>query len=107
MVSVFNMLSTRLPPKCTTCGGALKPDVVFCGESLPAAVLDEAVKETKACDLFLVVGSSLVVQPAAGLPAIAKRNGAMVVIINKDATPLDAMADMVIHSGASEVLGEL
>lgn len=107
MVSVFNMLSTRFPPKCTACGGALKPDVVFFGESLPAAVLDEAVKETKACDLFLVVGSSLVVQPAAGLPAMAKRNGAMVVIVNKDPTPLDAMADMVIHSRASEVLGEL
>lgn len=107
MVSVFSMLSTRLPPKCTVCGGALKPDVVFFGESLPAAVLNEAVKETRACDLFWVVGSSLLVQPAAGLPAMAKRNGAKVVIINKDPTPLDMIADMVIHCGASEVLGAL
>jgi NAD-dependent deacetylase len=107
MVSVFNMLTTRLPPKCTACGGSLKPDVVFFGESLPAAVLDEAVKETKACDLFLVVGSSLIVQPAAELPALAKRNGAKVAIVNKDPTPLDTMADMVIRSGASDVLGKL
>jgi NAD-dependent deacetylase len=107
MTAVFNMLSTRLPPKCAACGGALKPDVVFFGESLPTAVLDEAVKETKACDFFLVVGSSLVVQPAAELPAMAKRNGAKLVIVNKDPTPLDALADLTIHSGASEVLGEL
>jgi NAD-dependent deacetylase len=107
MATVFNMLSTQLPPKCVTCGGTLKPDVVFFGESLPPAVLDEAVKETKVCDLFLVVGSSLVVQPAAGLPAMAKRNGAKVVIVNKERTPLDGMADLVILSAASEVLGEL
>lgn len=104
MASVFKMLSTRLPPKCVACGGALKPDVVFFGESLSAAVLKAALKETEACDLFLVVGSSLVVQPAAGLPAMAKQNGAKVVIINKDPTPLDAMADLVINSYASEVL---
>lgn len=106
MAAVFDMLSIRLPPKCTACGGVLKPDVVFFGESLPAAVVDDAVKETSLCDLFLVVGSSLVVQPAASLPVMAKKNGAKVVIVNKEPTPLDALADLVIHSGASEVLGE-
>ena len=56
------------------------------------------------CDLFLVVGSSLLVQPAATLPAVAKQQGARLVIINKDATPLDSMADLVFHTSASEVL---
>ncbi|MFH0726008.1 MAG: NAD-dependent deacylase [Pseudomonadota bacterium] len=107
MTSVFTMLSTQLPPKCGECGGALRPGVVFFGESLPAAVLDEAVKETEACDLFLVVGSSLVVQPAAGLPVMAKRNRAKVVIVNREPTPLDTMADLVMHSTASDVLGAL
>lgn len=107
MDSVFAMLSTQLPPKCGACGGVLRPDVVFFGESLPVSVLDEAVRETEACDLFLVVGSSLVVQPAAGLPVIAKRNGARVVIVNEEPTPLDIMADLVMHSSASEVLGAL
>jgi NAD-dependent deacetylase len=107
MTSVFTMLSTQLPPKCGACGGALRPGVVFFGESLPAAVLDEAVKETEACDLFLVVGSSLVVQPASGLPVMAKRNRAKVVIVNREPTPLDTMADLVIHSTASEVLRAL
>lgn len=69
MEAVFDQLATRLPPVCTRCGGIIKPEVVFFGEALPAKVLEEAVQHAKNCDLFLVVGSSLVVQPAATLPA--------------------------------------
>ena len=65
---------------------------------------DEAITETRSCDLFLVVGSSLVVQPAASLPVMAKENGASLVIVNKDPTPLDRMADLVIHDSASSIL---
>lgn len=104
MDSVYAMLETHLPPTCSACNGMLKPEVVFFGESLPADVLSEAVRVTKACDLFLVVGSSLVVQPAAGLPVLAKQNGARLVIINKEPTPLDALADLVVHAGATEIL---
>lgn len=104
MDEVFGILAEQLPPVCPACRGPLKPDVVFFGESLSRDVLDRAVKASRDCDLFLVIGSSLVVQPAASLPTIAKQNGAVVIIINKDPTPLDGMADMVLHTGASTAL---
>ncbi len=68
MDAVYAQLADQLPPICPDCGGSLKPDVVFFGESLPGGVLEEAIAQTQACDLFLVVGSSLVVQPAAKAP---------------------------------------
>jgi NAD-dependent deacetylase len=105
MEAVYQLLETQLPPGCPACGGILKPDVVFFGESLPSGVLARAISESQACDLFLVVGSSLVVQPAASLPATARQHGARLVIINRDPTPLDPIADLVFHSSASEVLG--
>ena len=104
---IFRQLKTELPPKCLNCDGTLKPDVVFFGESLPLATLEEAIKVTNECDLFLAIGSSLVVQPAASLPMIAKEKGALLVIINKDPTPLDSIADIVFHSSASEILNKI
>jgi NAD-dependent deacetylase len=104
MEEIYDQLATELPPTCRACGGTLKPEVVFFGESLPRGVLDEASVEAKRCDLFLVVGSSLVVQPAASLPMMAKRHGADLVIVNKQPTPLDEMADLVFHNSASQVL---
>jgi len=101
---VFEMLDTRIPPVCTECGGVLKPGVVFFGEPLPSDVLTHAADEARNCGLFIVIGSSLVVQPAASLPVMAKENGARLVIINKDPTPLDRIADMVFHCGATEAL---
>lgn len=102
--AIYKKIESQLPPHCSKCNGVLKPDVVFFGESLPSTVLDEAITETRSCDLFLVVGSSLVVQPAASLPVMAKENGASLVIVNKDPTPLDRMADLVIHDSASSIL---
>jgi NAD-dependent deacetylase len=107
MDDVYGLLETQLPPHCPECQGTLKPDVVFFGESLPSDILECAIAESQACDLFMVVGSSLVVQPAASLPAMAHQNGAKVVIINRDPTPLDRIADLVCRSSASEVLGAL
>ncbi|NNG00450.1 MAG: NAD-dependent deacylase [Desulfobacteraceae bacterium] len=104
MDDVYGMLDEMLPPDCPACGGTLKPDVVFFGESLDAGTLEAAVAAIRACELFVVVGSSLVVQPAATLPVTAKENGARVIIINKDPTPLDDLADVVIHAGAADVL---
>jgi len=104
---VHARLEETFPPDCPGCGGVLKPEVVFFGESLPTETLDDAVEETKNCDLFLVVGSSLVVQPAASLPPLAVENGAKLVIINRDPTPLDDAAHLVLHEKASEVLGPL
>ncbi len=104
MDDISARLETQLPPTCSSCGGLVRPDVVFFGETLPHAVLEEARREAMGCDLFLAVGSSLVVQPAATLPVIAKEQGARLVIINLEATPLDSIADAVFHASASDVL---
>ncbi|QAV15767.1 hypothetical protein EB820_19440 [Brevibacillus agri] len=81
-----------------TCGGFIRPSVVLFGESLDPHMLAAAEKETKQSDLFIVLGSSLVVSPANSFPMIAKEHGARVVIINHDPTPLDSIADAVINN---------
>lgn len=103
MDEIFQQLKKELPPHCT-CGGLLKPNVVFFGESLPQEALNNAWQAARACDTFLVIGSSLQVHPAAQIPVRAKDNHAVLVIINIDGTPLDHIADLVIHEKASGVL---
>ena len=103
MDEAYKLLQKELPPRCT-CGGVLKPGTVLFGETLPQYALDMAMLASKNCDLFLVLGSSLVVYPAASMPRIAKKNGAVLVIVNIDPTPLNEMADIVINDSASKVL---
>jgi NAD-dependent deacetylase len=81
-------------PRCPKCGRALKPAITFFGESLPMDALREATEETQAADLILVLGTSLTVNPAAGLPLYTLRNGGKMVIVNDMPTPLDSQADM-------------
>ena len=104
---VYNQLEKELPPRCNSCGGRLKPATILFGEPLPQIALDEAVIAAKKCDTFLVLGSSLVVYPAAQLPVIAKENNAKLAIINIDPIPLDDIADVVIHDNASRVLSKI
>ncbi|UCF50687.1 MAG: NAD-dependent deacylase [Thermoplasmatales archaeon] len=106
MNETYNILKRELPPRCS-CGGILKPGTVLFGEPLPQAALDMANITAKNCDMFLVLGSSLVVYPAASLPAIAKKNDAVLVIVNIDPTPLDNIADIVINENVSKVLSKL
>lgn len=106
MDTVFKKLQTELPPFCS-CGGRLKTNTVLFGEALPQEALLEAEAASQTCDLFLVLGSSLVVYPAAQLPFLAKKNKADLAIINIDPTPLDDLADIVIHDSASNVLSKL
>ncbi|MBM4338632.1 MAG: NAD-dependent protein deacylase [Deltaproteobacteria bacterium] len=87
-------------PYCDDCGGPLKPATISFGQSMPERETEEAYHRSSSCDLFIVIGSSLVVQPAASMPLVAKRNGAKLVIINRDPTPYDDLADMVIHGQA-------
>jgi NAD-dependent deacetylase len=89
-------------PVCRRCGGILKPDVVFFGESLPYDLLQRAMEHSGRSDLFIVVGSSLVVYPAASMPEYAKEGGAKLVIINLTSTPYDKQADVVVHCSAGE-----
>jgi NAD-dependent deacetylase len=107
MDQVNKLLEEGLPPECSECGGLIRPQVVFFGESLDPIILFRAEKDSSEADLFIAAGSSLVVQPAASLPLIAKNNGAKLAIINIDPTPLDSRADLVIHISVSEVFGKI
>jgi NAD-dependent deacetylase len=91
-------------PDCEHCHGILKPDVVFFGELLPEATLKKATFNATRCDLLIVIGSSLVVYPAASIPMYAKESGAKLVIINNTPTPCDSVADVIIHYSAGEVM---
>ncbi len=95
---VEQFLREDAPPSCGKCGGLLKHATVSFGQSLPEGVLEESIQRSRQADIFLALGSSLIVSPANALPALAKQSGARLVIINRDPTPLDAIADVVIHS---------
>jgi NAD-dependent deacetylase len=103
--AVRDLLDAAIPPSCPACGQpALRPDVILFGEALPLAVLAEAVEAMAKTDLVIVVGSSLVVEPAASLPFEALRRGARLAILNVDPTPLDALAAVSIRQPADRVL---
>ena len=91
-------LADASTPVCDDCGGLVKTATISFGQAMPVKAMQHAEQETLGCDLFLAVGSSLVVHPAAGFPALAKQNGARLVILNRDPTPLDQVADLVLHS---------
>jgi NAD-dependent deacetylase len=101
-----DFLRTERPPACVDCGGHVKTATISFGQAMPEAEMERARDETLACDLFLVIGSSLVVYPAAGFPALAKRNGAQLVIVNRDPTDLDELADLVLNLEIGPTLGE-
>ncbi|HMR98480.1 MAG TPA: NAD-dependent deacylase [Anaerolineales bacterium] len=94
-------------PRCEECDGLLRPDVVWFGESLPRDQLEKAVEASRACDIFLSVGTSGVVQPAASLAHAAKNNGAVVVEVNMEPTPLTPKVDFFFQGKSGEVLPAL
>ncbi|MGX1134320.1 NAD-dependent deacetylase [Streptomyces glaucescens] len=94
-------------PPCLECGGILKSATVMFGERLDPVVLGDAVAITKACQVFIAVGSSLQVQPAAGLAGIAVDHGARLIIVNAEPTPYDELADEVIREPIGTALPEL
>jgi NAD-dependent deacetylase len=97
----------EVDPRCEVCGGVLRSATILFGESLPREALNTAHAVARATDLMLVVGSSLVVNPAARLPAIAKEQGAGLIIINRTPTPLDAQADVRVAAEAGPTLQAL
>ena len=96
-----------VPPRCPRCGAYLRPDVVWFGESLPPEALDAASQAARGCELFLSVGTSSLVYPAAALPYEAVENGATLVEINPNETPLTRRADHSVRGPAGEVLPRL
>lgn len=96
--------STGDLPACRTCDGIVKTATVSFGQAMPLGPMARAEEETLACDLFLVLGSSLVVYPAAGFPLMAKQNGAKLAIVNREPTELDPYADLVLHDEIGPVM---
>jgi NAD-dependent deacetylase len=93
-------------PYCRSCGGLVKTATISFGQAMPEAEMRRAEAESLDCDLFLVLGSSLVVYPAAGFPLLAKRNGASLAIVNREPTELDGYADLVLHDEIGPALSE-
>lgn len=91
-------------PECTACDGYIKSATVAFGQSMPAAAMQQAEELAMSADLMLTIGSSLVVWPAAGFPLMAKRNGAALVIVNREPTDFDDIADLVIQHDIGDVL---
>jgi NAD-dependent deacetylase len=98
---------TGVPPRCQSCGGVLKPDVVLFGEQLPQGIMKQAERLLASSDLLLVAGSSLEVTPAALLPQRALEAGARLIIVNREPTYLDVRADVVLHEDVIDVLPSL
>ncbi|HKH34473.1 MAG TPA: Sir2 family NAD-dependent protein deacetylase [Beijerinckiaceae bacterium] len=94
-------------PDCRECGGFVKSATISFGQAMPDEPMRRAQELTLACDLFLAIGSSLVVYPAAGFPILAKRNGAALVIVNREPTDFDEIADLVINAEIGDVLAPL
>jgi NAD-dependent deacetylase len=95
------------PPLCEACGGFVKTATISFGQPMPFEAMRRAQMETDACDLFLAIGSSLVVYPAAGFPVRAKQNGARLVILNREPTGLDEFADLVLNMEIGPTLGSV
>lgn len=95
-----------LAPECE-CGGYLKPDTISFGQAMPVAEVAKATELSQHCDFFMVVGSTLLVQPAASMPYYAKQGGAFLAIVNLSETPCDKMCDVLIQGKAGEVLTEI
>jgi len=97
----------EIPPRCPDCGSYLRPNVVWFGEGLPQGALEASSRAAREADVFFSIGTSALVYPAAALPMEARRNGALIVEVNPDETPLTHDARFVLRGAAGEVLPEL
>ena len=98
---------TNKPPYCKNCSGIIKTATISFGQSMPKEEMLKAEKASLSCDLFIVIGSSLQVYPAASFPLVAKKNGSKLVILNREGTDLDRYADLVIHDEIGEFLSKV
>ncbi|MYZ48099.1 NAD-dependent deacetylase [Rhizobiales bacterium L72] len=95
--------ATGRAPRCPACGGLVKAAVISFGEAMPQAAMERAVRLAESADLLIVLGSSLVVHPAAMIPVVARESGADLVIVNRDPTPLDGVATLVLREAIGPV----
>ena len=94
-------------PQCDSCGGLLKPATISFGQAMPERETAEAFRRSADCDVFIVIGSSLVVYPAAQMPVVAKQSGAKLVIVNRDETACDKRADVIINGQAGTIMAAI
>ena len=99
--------ASPVAPVCKSCKGIVKSATISFGQAMPEEEMRRAEEATLGCDLFLAIGSSLQVYPAAGFPILAKRNGATLVILNREPTPLDEIADLVVHDEIGPTLAPI
>ena len=99
-------LENETVPYCDSCGGIIKTATISFGQPMPEEGMQIAQRKTLGCDLFITIGTSLVVYPAAGFPKLAKEIGAKLIIINNEPTDFDPIADLVIHEQIGKVLSE-
>jgi NAD-dependent deacetylase len=107
MAEIIARLAVEEVPACEHCKGILKPDAVFFGEALPERVLNEAAKRASQCDLCIVIGSTLLVYPAAYIPMYARDAGARIVIVNIGETPMDDTAAVCVEGKAGDVMSRV
>lgn len=107
LAEVFAAFEVNEQPPVCGCGGFIKSATISFGQPMPLEAMRRAQMETSSCDLFLAIGSSLVVYPAASFPAIAKQNGSRLVILNREPTDLDYLADLVLNLEIGATLGEV
>ena len=105
-VTYQRLLAGEESPRCKSCGGLLKPNTISFGQELEARSLYTAFEWATSCDLMVCAGSSLVVEPAASLPVQARQKGAALAILNRETTPLDPMASLVLHGELGELLAQ-
>jgi NAD-dependent deacetylase len=105
--AVARVEAGELAPECDHCDGYLKTATVSFGQAMPEREMQRAYEAAENCEVFIVAGSSLVVHPAASLPALAKANGATLIIVNRTETPLDAVADLVVRDEIGKTLPKL
>lgn len=104
---IYDRLKEGVFPSPCICGGLLKPATISFGQAMPEAEMRRAQEWSAAAEIFIVVGSSLVVQPAASFPVVAKQNGALLAIVNREPTPLDDLADYHYRGAIGEFFKEL
>jgi NAD-dependent deacetylase len=104
---LLQFLEDRAVPQCPSCGGVIKPNVILFGEQLPHEAYQASREAARRSDLMIVVGSSLEVAPASDIPLLAAQTGARLVIINRDPTPFDRHAALVVHGDAAHILPEI
>jgi NAD-dependent deacetylase len=102
-----HLLTHDTVPTCRQCGAVLKPNIILFGEQLPFSEVQSSHEEARRCDLMLVVGSSLTVEPAASLPELARQHGARLILVNLQPTRLDSIADIVIRADVAQILPRL